>query len=312
MIIAFAVFLPFALLASAFSCAMNAWLFIRQLRTRLATQAVLADTRQTAQATGPTVAHMIRRRLTLEQLVTRFLLHQARRALQDRRSANSIEFKHFGMSLLLLLTEARFPRTARAMAALHESADGCLFAQDLPFFVLSTILLIRTVDRKDDAAVLAPNRLCSAEYDTRSFILLFLNTMKTAGMLATKLVKLKSLPNIWSKRQKLQAQKATLAQRVARLESVEMAALASAAPADDDASAESSQDAAPAAGGAVSPQDAAPADGGSSQPPASHSDAAAGLVSDDESCHKAALPLVSLSVRLAECAWGKRLRARQS
>ena len=66
-----------------------------------------------------------------------------------------------------------------AVSALRESAVGRSFAQDLPFFVLSTILLIRTVNRKDDAAVLAPNRFCSAEYDTRSFILLFLNTMKT-------------------------------------------------------------------------------------------------------------------------------------
>jgi hypothetical protein len=149
--------------------------------------------------------------------------------------------------------------------------------------------------------VLDSNRFCSAEYDTRSFILLFLNTMKTAGMLATKLVKLKNLPRIWSKRQKVEAQKATLAQRVARLETVEMAALASAAPVDDDASGESSQAVAPANGGAVAPQDAAPADRGSSQPPASRCDAAAGLVSDAESSYKAALPLVSLSVWLAEC-----------
>ena len=137
-----------------------------------------------------------------------------------------------------------------AVSALRESAVGRSFAQDLPFFVLSTILLIRTVNRKDDAALLS--RFCSAEYDTRSFILLFLNTMKTVGMLATKLVNLKSLPSIWSKRLKLQAEKGKLAQRAARLEGAEMATLASAAPANDDASAES-------------PQDAAPADDGSAQ-----------------------------------------------
>ena len=203
---------------------------------------------------GPIVAtHSACRRLTLEQLITRFVLHQAQRALQDRTSANDIELKQFGMSMLLLLTEVCVPRTARLF--LHSASRrlvGRSFAQDLPFFVLSTILLIRTLNRKDDAAVLAPNRFCSAEYDTRSFILLFLNTMKTVVMLATKLVNLKSLPSIWSKRLKLQAEKGKLAQRVARLEGAEMATLASAAPADDDASAES-------------PQDAAPADDGSAQ-----------------------------------------------
>ena len=177
-----------------------------------------------------------------------------------------------------------------AVSALRESAVGRSFAQDLPFFVLSTILLIRTVNRKDDAALLS--RFCSAEYDTRSFILLFLNTMKTAGMLATKLVKLKSLPSIWSKRLKLQAEQGKLAQRVARLESVEMAALASAAPADDDGCAES-------------PQDAAPADNGSAQPPEHRCTVAACPASDAASSSTASLPLVSLSVRFTESASGK-------
>jgi hypothetical protein len=183
-----------------------------------------------------------------------------------------------------------------AVSALRKSADGCWFAQDLPFFVLSTILLIRTVNRKDDAAELAPNRFCSAEYDTRTFILLFLNTMKTAGMLATKLVKLKSLPSIWSKRLKLQAEKGKLAQRVARLESVETAALASAAMADDDTSAES-------------PQKAAPADGGCAQPPEHRCSVTAGPASAAGSSPTASLPLVSLSVRFTESAWERRVRA---
>jgi hypothetical protein len=177
-----------------------------------------------------------------------------------------------------------------AVSALRESAVGRSFAQDLPFFVLSTILLIRTVNRKDDAALLS--RFCSAEYDTRSFILLFLNTMKTAGMLATKLVKLKSLPSIWSKRLKLQAEQGKLAQRVARLESAEMAALASAAPADDDACAES-------------PQGAAPADNGSAQPPEHRCTVAVGPASDAGSSSTASLPLVSLSVRFTESAFGE-------
>jgi hypothetical protein len=91
----------------------------------------------------------------------------------------------------------------------------------------------------------APNRFCSVEYDTGSYKFLVLNTMKTAGMLATKLVKLKQLPSIWSERQALQAEKEELAQSLACLENVEnqleMAALAASAPADNDASVDSLQ-----------------------------------------------------------------------
>ena len=108
-IIAFTVFLPFALLASAFSFAMNAWLFHWQLRKRLAQQGNVADSHQAAQAMGPIVTtHSACQRLTLEQLMTRFVLHQAQRKMQDRTRANDIKLKQFGMSLLLLLTEARF------------------------------------------------------------------------------------------------------------------------------------------------------------------------------------------------------------
>ncbi len=71
-----------------------------------------------------------------------------------------------------------------------------------------------------------------------------------------------------------------------RLESVEMAALASAAPADDDVSAES-------------PQDAAPADNGSVQPPEHRCTVSS----------TASLPLVSLSVRFTESALGSSIRA---
>jgi hypothetical protein len=271
---------------------MNAWLFHRQLRARLAQQGNGSDSHQAPQAMGRIVTtHSACQRLTLEQLMTRFVLHRAQRALHDRTSANDVELKQFGMSMLLLLTEVCVPRTAW-LSALRESAVGRSFAQDLPFFVLSTILLIRTVNRKFDAAVLAPNRFCSPQYGT-NFILLFLNTMKTAGMLATKLVKLKSLPSIWSKRLKLQAEQGKLAQRVARLESVEMAALAAAAPADDDdACAEGAQGAAPAVGG-------------SAQPPEHRGTVAACPASDAGSSSTPSLPLVSLSVRFTESAFGE-------
>jgi hypothetical protein len=105
-IIAFAVFLPFALLASACSIAMNAWLLHKQLRTRLAQQRV-PNNGHGAAASGPTVALPTRRRLTLAQLAARFVLHTRQKALQERASANDIELKQFCMSLLLLLTEVR-------------------------------------------------------------------------------------------------------------------------------------------------------------------------------------------------------------
>ena len=104
MVIAFAVFLPFALLASACSIAMNAWLFYKQLRSRLAQQRG-PRSRQEATAVGPAVPRAIRRRQTLEQLAERFLLRKRHQAHQERASANAIAVKQFGMSLLLLLTE---------------------------------------------------------------------------------------------------------------------------------------------------------------------------------------------------------------
>jgi hypothetical protein len=87
---------------------MNVWLFHRQLRVRLAQQGIVAESRQAAQVEGPPVTRTTRRWLTLEQLMTRFVLHQAQRKMQDRTRANDIKLKQFGMSLLLLLTEARF------------------------------------------------------------------------------------------------------------------------------------------------------------------------------------------------------------
>ncbi len=167
-----------------------------------------------------------------------------------------------------------------------------MLAQDLPFFILGTVLLIRTVDRKDDVTVLAANRFCSVQYDTGSYVLLVLNTMKTAGMLATKLIKVKQLPGMLSKRQALHAEKAKLAQRLVQLEHVEMAAVAATAPdtalAINDARADSLLDAAPNASDTDTltphPQVAIP------------SDAPAGSAPLERRY------TVSLSVRLSECA----------
>ena len=157
-------------------------------------------------------------------------------------------------------------------------ADGALAAQDLPFFTLGMIILVRTVQRKDDVAELASNRFCSTDYDTGSYVVIILNTMKTAGMLATKLVKLRSLPDLWEKRQALQAEADKLDQRQAQLESLETAAMAGTESADDD-----------------QPED--------NHPPAFHGDAPAGPAQREASY------TVSLSLRRTERAfeWATRI-----
>jgi hypothetical protein len=77
--------------------------------------------------------------------------------------------------------------------------------------------LVRTVYQKDDVAVLASNKFCSAGYDTGAYVFILLDTMKTAGMLATKLMKVKTFPGLLAKRRLLQAKALKLAQRVSAL-----------------------------------------------------------------------------------------------
>ena len=120
MVVAFAVFLPFALLASACSIAMNAWLFHEQLRPRLAQQSG-PHSGQEATAAGPAVPCAIRRRQTFEQLAERFLLRKRHQAHQERASANAIEVKQFGMSLLLMLTEVGAASQWRRRLWLHSA-----------------------------------------------------------------------------------------------------------------------------------------------------------------------------------------------
>ena len=105
-------------------------------------------------------------------MVQRYVVHEAQEKHTERALANDIELRHFGMSMLLLLME------------------------DLPFFVMKTVLLVRTVYQKDDVTLLASNKFCSAGYDTGAYVFILLDTMKTAGMLATKLMKVKSFPGL--------------------------------------------------------------------------------------------------------------------
>ncbi len=201
MIIPFTVFLPLALLVSVASIVMNALLLRKQVRRRLAQAQPVIPHEAVLQASGPLLSQPSSdgpsaagaRRPLFSQMVQRYILHQAQEKHKERALANDIELRQFGMSMLLLLME------------------------DVPFFVMKTVLLVRTVYQKDDVAVLASKKFCSAGYDTGAYVFILLDTMKSAGMLATKLMKVKVFPGLLVKRRLLQAKALKLAQRASQL-----------------------------------------------------------------------------------------------
>ena len=68
----------------------------------------------------------------------------------------------------------------------------------------------------------AQSRLCSAtdEAYSTTFLLRFLNLLKTGGMLAMKLQKLQALPGLWKKKKKLRAKSVRVSQRGEHCDSV--------------------------------------------------------------------------------------------
>jgi hypothetical protein len=205
-LIACTVFLPFALLLSAASIAMNARLLRDQFRMRLppGPRPIEREDEALPQASGrplPLTPLPLTARAPLHWplLVHRFVLHRDRQKHNEKAFATEIEAKHLGMSMMLLL------------------------AEDVPFFIIKTVLLVRTVYEKDDVAVL--KRFCSASYKTGPYVFILLDTMKTAGMMATKLMKVRSFPALWAKRRALQAEARTLALRLEEIAALEMAAL---------------------------------------------------------------------------------------
>ena len=201
MIIPFTVFLPLALLVSVASIVMNALMLREQVRRRLAQAQPVISHEAAPQASGPLLPQPRSdgpsaagaRRPLFSQMVQRYILHEAQEKHKERALANDIELRHFSMSMLLLLME------------------------DVPFFVMKTILLVRTVYQKDDVAVLASKKFCSAGYDAGAYVFILLDTMKSAGMLATKLMKVKAFPGLLAKRRVLQAKALKLAQRASEL-----------------------------------------------------------------------------------------------
>ena len=79
----------------------------------------------------------------------------------------------------------------------------------MPFCVLNTILLERTVRSRNDATLLPAQRLCSDEYDT-SFLMLLLVLLTSAGMLVYKAMHLLALPRVWAEHERLAAEAAEL------------------------------------------------------------------------------------------------------
>ena len=79
----------------------------------------------------------------------------------------------------------------------------------MPFCVLNTILLGRTVDMRNDPRLLPEQRLCSDEYKA-NFMMLLIVLLTSAGMLVYKLVHLVPLPQVWAEHQRLAAEAAAL------------------------------------------------------------------------------------------------------
>ncbi len=81
----------------------------------------------------------------------------------------------------------------------------------------------------------AQSRLCSAadEAYATTFLLRFLNLLKTGGMLAMKLQKMQALPRLWQKKQKLRDKSDGLSQRVVHCDGVRVGGAADPDDADD-------------------------------------------------------------------------------
>jgi hypothetical protein len=133
----------------------------------------------------------------------------SRRAqLQDRRSARPTSAQRLGLAwlvnqLMLRQDEDKHrEKASRNDIALRQFSLGMLLLllEDIPFFAIQ-LTLIRTNQAQVE-------------------LLLFLNMLKTSGMLATKLQHLKSLPGLMKKRRTLRAERVELDQRAAQLQIV--------------------------------------------------------------------------------------------
>ena len=206
----FAVFLVPSLGFSAASIGLQFWLLKRRA------------VRRTAKLQGLQLQARQSRRIDFRLLCDRFVLHRRQQRHEELKSANDAERYEAYIYIVLALTEVRFVLLPVSTAPLQSSL-GCW--QDVPFCVLNTILLERTVRSRNDATLLPAQRLCSDEYDT-SFLMLLLVLLTSVGMLVYKAMHLLALPRVWAEHERLAAEAAELAECQAAIDR-RMGALAS-------------------------------------------------------------------------------------
>jgi hypothetical protein len=130
---------------------------------------------------------------SLHWLVKRYVLHRAQVEHQEGLRAYRISLSHFYAAMMLLLLE------------------------DLPFFTIGTIQLIRSLRDRNNQMIIDEHRLCSAGYNV-NLNLVLLNTLKSAGMFAIKLHKLQGFPPLLQQKQALRKAQHHLHELAAELE----------------------------------------------------------------------------------------------
>ncbi len=190
----FAVFLVPSLGFSAASIGLKFWLLKRRA------------VRRTAKLQGLQLQAGQSRRIDFRLLCDRFLLHRRQQRHEELKSANDAARYEAYTYIGLAFTEVRFGLLLVSTAP----AQSCLgYWQDVPFCVLNTILLERTVQSRNNPKLLPAQRLCSDEYDT-SFLMLLLVLLTSVGMLVYKAMHLLALPRVWAEHERLAAEAAEL------------------------------------------------------------------------------------------------------
>ena len=192
----FAVFLVPSLGFSAASIGLKFWLMKRRAVRRAAKlQALRLPAGQL-------------RRIDFQLLCDRFVLHRRQQRHEELKSANDAARYQAYTYIALALTEVHYACLLPWLTALVPSCCLCRLLQDMPFCVLNTILLERAVRTRNDPTLLPSQRLCSAEYDSNSFLMLLLVLLTSVGMLVYKAMHLLPLPRVWAEHKRLAAEAA--------------------------------------------------------------------------------------------------------
>jgi hypothetical protein len=154
------------------------------------------------------------------------VLHRRQQRHEELKSANDAARYQAYTYIALALTEVHYACLLPWLTALVPSCCLRLLLQDLPFCALNTILLDRTVRTRNNVTLLHVQRLCSAEYDSNSFLMLLLVLLTSVGMLVYKAMHLLPLPRVWAEHKRLAAEAAELEECSAAIDR-RMGALAS-------------------------------------------------------------------------------------